>query len=255
MTNHFDVLEAPSGLNIYHRGPSLREGRLPTFFYFALSGYDSLNLDPYNQPVLRLPEYGIRVFSFTLPFHGPEFNPAHSVEQWAKTLAEEPEFIDNFITQCASNVKYLIDEGLADENLIAAGGLSRGGFIASHLAAKVPEIKSILGFAPMTKIKVPKGLEDSPASKAIERLDLVHLSSKLWDRKIRFYMGNRDILVHTEYCFQFINKLANAAFENGIRSSPIELIIGPSIGYKGHGTSPETFSNGTSWIASQLLPF
>lgn len=253
MTKHpdCDVLMPSSGLAIYHRGPKLTKGKLPAFFYFALSGEESLMVDPFNQPILPLLQ-DFRVFSFTLPLHTPGYNPSYAVANWAKTLAEEPKFIDNFISQCAQNVEYLINEGLVDETSIVVGGLSRGCFIALHLAAKVPEIKHIVGFAPMTKIKAPKELEeDAKLSKTLERLDVIHLASKLWDRNIRLYIGNRDILVHTEYCFQLVEQLANTAFEHGIRSSPFELIIGPSIGYKGHGTAPSTFAAGAEWIYSQ----
>ena len=36
---------------IYFTGPSYKEGPLPALFYFALSGYESLNLKPINQIV------------------------------------------------------------------------------------------------------------------------------------------------------------------------------------------------------------
>ncbi|MDN3509058.1 MAG: hypothetical protein P0S93_03435 [Candidatus Neptunochlamydia sp.] len=53
------------------------------------------------------------------------------------------------------------------------------------------------------------------------------------------------ILVWTQtMAFSFISKLAVEAHKNRIRSSPIELLIGPSICYKGHGSSPEIFKVG-----------
>ncbi len=58
--------------------------------------------------------------------------------------------------------------------------------------------------------------------------------------------------VSTEHCFSFIHHLAYAAKENRISTSPIELFIGPSIGFQGHGTSPEVFKRGADWIKQEL---
>ena len=46
-----DIINGPNSISIYHVGPPLELGPLPTFFYFALSGEESLTLNPYNQPV------------------------------------------------------------------------------------------------------------------------------------------------------------------------------------------------------------
>jgi len=50
-----------------------------------------------------------------------------------------------------------------------------------------------------------------------------------------------------------VQKLANAAYEKRIRTSPIEMHIVPSIGLMGHGTSPETFQAGAEWMQQELL--
>ncbi len=49
-------------------------------------------------------------------------------------------------------IRHLIDQHVVDPEKIGAMGLSRGAFIASHIAALVPEIKHILGFAPLTRL-------------------------------------------------------------------------------------------------------
>jgi esterase FrsA len=59
--------------------------------------------------------------------------------------------------------------------------------------------------------------------------------------------------VGTESCFQFISELSETAYQQKISSSPIELIIGPSMGHKGHGTPPEVFKDGAAWIRRKLV--
>ena len=112
--------------------------------------------------------------------------------------------------------------------------------MATHLAAIVPEIRTILGFAPLT------GFSEFPQH------DLTHLIPKLSDRTLRFYIGNRDQRVSTSRCFHFIEQLAEASFQSNVRSPPIELFVTPSIGYQGHGTSKSIFEEGARFLAGQL---
>ncbi|MCB1081898.1 MAG: alpha/beta hydrolase, partial [Chlamydiia bacterium] len=72
-------------------------------------------------------------------------------------------------------------------------------------------------------------------------------------KKVRFYIGNHDMRVGTDHAFSFIQNLAKEAHTHRIRTSPIELIIGPSIGYQGHGTAPQTFQSGAEWVKGALL--
>ena len=93
-------------------------------------------------------------------------------------------------------------------------------------------------------------MKDHPATTS---LNLEHLTPLLYNRTIRFYIGNRDKRVGTAHTFSLTEKLAEKAYHNRIRSAPIELIIGPSIGYQGHGTSQAIFQEGATWIKNHLL--
>jgi hypothetical protein len=233
------VLDSPSDLPIHVRGPKISEGPLPAFFYFALSGEDSLSLDPYNQPVAFLDGSNIRCFSFTLPFHGPGYDNNNAIDLWMQELNDNPQFLDIFFQKCVSNINYLLQQGIVNAKKMAVGGLSRGAFIAAHLAARDPRLQYILGFAPMTKLKQP--------------WDLDLLIDKIVNKQVRFYIGNRDTRVGTQACFDFIHRLADAAYHHGHRSPPIELMINPSVGFKGHGTLPPVFKSGADWLRQKLL--
>lgn len=240
-------LEAPSGLPIFWTGPDLADGVLPAFFYFALSGEDSLHLDPYNQPIAFLKDAPLRCFSFTIPFHGPGFDNNKAIDLWRDEFLKNPQFLDHFFQKCISNIDYLIKQGIVDEEKIAVGGLSRGGFVATHLAARDPRIKYVLGFAPVTKLSFLEELQD--AGHGWDLIDQVH---QLMHVRLRYYIGNRDLRVSTRACFDFIEKLTDTTFHHGHRSPTIELIISPSVGFKGHGTLPHTFKDGIEWLKKQL---
>lgn len=213
-------------------GSPLEDGPLPAVFYFALSAKNSLHLDPYNQPVVILSSYRLRVFSMTLPEHD-RLPPEEAIDSWTE------EMVEAFTDQAAETIENLAGKNVIDR--VGIMGLSRGVFIGAHVAAKTTKVRTLLGFAPLTRLA------------SMPSLNLENLADDLCDRTIRCSIGNRDTRVGTEHCFHFITKLAESAYHKGIRSSPIELIVVPSIGQMGHGTSPEAFRSGAAWMAERLI--
>jgi hypothetical protein len=212
-------------------GPPLDAGAKPAVFYFALSAKDSLFLDPYNQPVKVLETADMRIFSVTLPGHDI-LPPQAALETW--TL----EVMESFFEEVCLHINDLIHKKIITS--CAVMGLSRGVFVAAHVAARLPSIQTLLGFAPLTELASLPGM------------DLETLSEKLFSKTIRCTIGSRDVRVGTEKTFSWLFKLADLAFQKGLRTSPIELIMTPSIGKDGHGTSPETFRAGAEWLLKGL---
>lgn len=243
-----EVIPAKNHLAIFHSGPPLSEGPLPTLFYFALSGKDSIELDPYNQPVALLAASPVRVFSFTIPGHGEGLKNSEALRNWAESFAKGENPIANFIDAALENIDFLIQTGYVDTQKMATAGLSRGAFIAAHLAAREERISHLLGFAPLTRLDLVHEFH----AQSVERLNLENLISKLVNKNVHFYIGNLDKRVHTEECFRFIHNLATYAAEKRIRNLNFELSIVPSIGHLGHGTSPETFLLGINWLKAKM---
>jgi esterase FrsA len=92
------------GSPIYYQGPDLPHGPLPAVIFFALSAQMSLFENPFNQPVIRLSQQGVRVFSWDLPFHGPGLDPQDAIRQWAHEFIHSPSFIFDFLDLCQHNV-------------------------------------------------------------------------------------------------------------------------------------------------------
>lgn len=227
-------------------GPPLSHGSLPAIFYFALSAEDSLHLDPYNQPAVALKHLPLRVFSVTLPFH--HLPPEEAISCWAEEFDQGRDPITPFAQTIVQEMESLIQQNIIDKEHVGVMGLSRGAFIAAHVAAKASYVRSILGFAPLTKWRESKTFKTCGA----DHLDLLHLAPHLFNRTLRFYCGNHDTRVSTAACFEFISHLAQTAYRHHIRTSPLELRIGPSRGKDGHGTSPEIFQEGALWLAQNI---
>lgn len=248
---HLDPLLPKHGSSIYYQGPDLHLGPLPAVFFFALSAKMSLYENPFNQPVLQLSQQGIRVFSWDLPFHSHEVDPNEAMRKLAHAFIHQPSFISDFLGLCHHNINYLIDEGLADPEHLGVAGLSRGGFVATHLAAYDSRLKTVLGFAPLTKPNPLEELKSFPEL-SFDKISLTSVAEKLIHTRLRFYIGNHDMRVGTDACFQFIQHLTEVAFNHGIRSPAVELIVYPSIGHKGHGTPSPIFHDGANWIKTCL---
>lgn len=245
-----DILTLGPGMEVFHQGPSLGAGALPTFIYFALSGEESLTLEPINRPAANLKGENVRAFSVTLPFHGDGFDPVNAMHHWAEAFERSSEFMSSFIEKTLQMISLLLQQGLIDENRFAVGGLSRGAFIAAQIAAREPKVGAFLGYSPLTDFRKLDSFHKLQNFEHTAPFDLINLIPQLIRHPVRFYIGNRDVRVKTRSAFDLIEALSNYAYEHGIRSPEAELTVFPSIGHKGHGTPPEIFDQGIEWIKS-----
>lgn len=247
-----EILQLTPDIHVGHFGPPKENGPLPAVIYFGLSLEESLTIDPFNQPVVYLQNFSVRILSLNLPAHGPNLNALDAMYVWAKEISSGKDIISPFIDQCVYAINTLIERKLILREKIGVMGLSRGGFIAAHLAIKFPHLRAIVGFAPMTTLASIKEFNNQDQSPLVQALNLQNHLTGLYDKTMRFYIGNRDTRVSTDECYALVHKLADTAFEQGLRSPPIEMIISPSIGHMGHGTSKDTFIDGAHWLGKKL---
>jgi hypothetical protein len=236
-------------LSFSHVGAPLEIGPFPAIFYFTLSAEDSLFQQPYCQPTIELSPFSLRVFSCSLPEHGPGLDPTSALERWAFKFQKGEDCLSPFIEALASSLEKMRLEGTLIPEKTAVIGLSRGAFIATHLAARLPWIEQIIGFAPLIELDHAREFAAIPIPSS---LSLYSFKEDLCRKKLRYYIGNRDLRVGTKRCYQLIETLAETAFQERVRPAQIELHITPSIGYQGHGTSPEIFKQGSEFVLQQL---
>jgi acetyl esterase/lipase len=163
--------------------------------------------------------------------------------------------LEDFFENVVRAIHWLIEKKIVEPASMAAGGLSRGGFVATHIAARLKHIQTVLGFAPLTELMLLKEFTENPSLKRrTSELDLLTLIDALTHvRHLRFYIGNLDTRVGTDACYHFIRQLAEKGHEKHVRHQKIELRITQSIGHKGHGTDPQIFEEGGRWVKNLLL--
>ncbi len=241
-----------SGLELQYLGPPVDTGPLPAVFYLFTTAHDSLCTPPYSEPAHILAQAPLRVFSATVPHHGAGLDSLKAMGAWAKDLRNGKNPAEPFISQLSEGLDELIDAGVIDPDKLGVGGLSRGAFLATHVATRSAHVSAIVGFAPLTDLFYVEEftpLADNPIAQALK---LDSGIPNLIGKSLRYYIGNRDVRVGTDRCFALIQQLTEASYAERLRSPPVELIIVPSVGFKGHGTNPETFAAGAHWMLEQL---
>jgi predicted esterase len=232
-------------LEVYYQGSALDAGAEPLLLYFALTAQESLTLDPFNQPLQPLNGLPLRIFSVTLPGHGTELDHREAMNVWANN----PAVLLPFFASVCKLVDHLVNTGVAEKGKIALMGLSRGAFVALHVAADSPHVGAVCGFAPLTTLSTLSEFQEALTPK---ELDLAPKVPALASKKICFYIGNRDVRVSTDRCYALFRLLVEESYSQGHRTPPVELFLFPSIGHKGHGTPQTYFHEGGIWIR-QLL--
>ncbi len=230
-------------------GPSLDHGPLPAFFYFSLSKEDSLITDPFNQCVTPLSNLPLRIFSATLPEHGSGKDPVHALQAWADHYKLGKDILTPFIEETAEAIKQLIPTVVLQDKCVV-GGLSRGGFIACHVSAKLAFLKHILLLAPLTHLSKTQEFTSIPS---IHHFDLTNQVELLVDKTLHGFIGNRDTRVGTGNVFAFLQQLVELGHQRRVRGLPFTLNLVPSIGFQGHGTSKTSFQEGAEWVKNILL--
>ncbi len=224
---------------ITHNNKHTSGKKLGTILALAGSAEQTLHLDPLNTPVKLAHEAGFNVISCSLPFHDEESSPDIAIQKWYEALNRQEDPLTPFFSETAA----LLKAHISSDEPIALMGISRGAFAAFHLARFLPKIP-VIGYAPITSFSdLP--LTDVGKSFAHSRmLEPSQIIKDLKDNPIFIAIGSQDIRVGTEHCFHFHQELTSSRHH----SIPCELYIGPSIGFKGHGTTFERFEMGISWL-------
>ncbi|MFA6914973.1 MAG: hypothetical protein WC222_01125 [Parachlamydiales bacterium] len=247
MSNHNDT-----PLELFHRGLPFDHGACPTLLYFAAGGKESLNEEPFCQPVDLFLDGKTRILTVDLPFHGEGYDKMKAMGLWALSLVAEDDFIGRFITQVGQLLDKLKSEGLINPSKFAVAGLSRGGFLATLAAAEIPWLNNVLAFAPVTVLPKLEGFEKLSDNKIVQKWSLSHKAELLAQKKIRYYIGNYDTRVDTDSCYSLVRNIVRKGKAASLRTVDTELVIYPSVGQKGHGTPPHIFEAGITWLKGFL---
>jgi dienelactone hydrolase len=231
-------LQTPSGVPFGLLGQK-GAAPAPTLFVFAGDIQTSLTSKDYNRIGSLLAKHGFLSVALDIPCHGANVRPGESagtISGWRMRLEKGEDPIAPFTRRVTEVLDYLVKEGYTDPNRVAAAGTSRGGFIALHVAAAEPRIRTVVAFAPVTDLLAVREFQGMEKHAGTNALHVGHLADKLAGRSVWLCIGNNDERVDTDQAIAFTRKLVKTAAAKKL-SLDVELVVAPSPGHSIHKTA------------------
>jgi len=245
------ILRTPGGVRFGLFGDKPKKPA-PTLFVFA-TGLEDLERQPvYTEIGRRLAPHGFLHVALDPPCHGEDIKPGEpsGLVGWRHRLEKGDALVADFTARASAVLDHLIKEGYTDQGKVAACGVSRGGFLAFHLAATDKRIAAAIGFAPVTNLLALsefKGMEKHEPTRA---LNLVRVAPKLAGRPIWISIGNHDERVNTDDAIAFTRQVVTAtAAKQKDKAIPVELHVGGSLG---HRDLPGSHERAAAWLLQQV---
>ena len=252
MTEEIHVMQTPSGTRFGVLGTRV-SSPAPTLFVFVTNIEDSLTVQTCNEVRKR----GYLCVSLDLPFHQGPGSPAlppnspEGLSGWAVAIRNGEAMVPEFVSKVSQVLGYLIREGYTDPQKAAVAGISRGAFVAMHVAAADPRFQYAVGFAPVTDLTELGEFAELKDNQLARSLSLAGIADKLAGRPLWVSIGNNDARVGTDKAIEFTRKVV-AASVAGKTLPPtevvdVELHVMP---WPGHGGDllRRAYDAGAAWL-------
>lgn len=225
----------------------------PSPTLFMLSGTIDATLgEPYfRQCGNELAKLGYLVVSIDLPCHGAQLiaGEPEGISGWSHRAANNVDFVAVSNARLSRVLDHLIATSLTDPDKVAAGGTSRGGFLAIHFAAHDSRVRCVAGFAPVTELAALREFHDKPDHPLVSQLSLKNHVEKLAGRPVWIIIGDRDERVGTQHAIELANRLSAVAREQDIASNvELHVLSEP----RGHTTPEGSPQLAADWIHQHL---
>lgn len=226
----------------------------PVLFVFALGIEDTLCSPAYNRVGDVLWEQGFACVSLDMPCHGADRRSEEpdGLDGWRSRIEAGEDLIGSFAARSSAVLDRLIEQEQVDPRRVAAWGVSRGGFMALHWAARDRRIGCAAAVAPVTDLLALAEFEGAPKRDAVESLALVHRADDLANRAIWVCIGNNDKRVDTDSAIRFARAVAISASSRGLEPSVDLHVVRGAEHRLGHLAHLGAQQEAAEWIGSQL---
>ena len=223
----------------------------PTVFMLAGTVESTLEKPYFRQCGNELADLGYLVVSLDLPCHGDQSTEGEptGLSGWSHQVGEKVDFVAASNARISAVLDHMIATGLTDPNRVAAGGTSRGGFLAIHFAAHDRRVKCAAGFAPVTDLAALSEFRSRTEHPLVTKLSLANHAEKLAGRPVWIVIGDRDERVGTHHAIELASRLSAVAKERNIASN-VELHVMSEP--RGHSTPQGASKLAADWIHRQL---
>jgi esterase FrsA len=181
----------------------------PTVFLFAVAADVTIDSPTYNAATDPLRREGWLIVSMDPPAHGEDARAGESPDLtgWAQRVAAGQPLVEPFVTNVSRAIDSLIATKQSDPTAIFAVGISRGGFLALHLAAVDHRVRGVVAMMPVTDLRALLEFRNVVAP---ERYLLTSVAGQLSRTPLYVRIAEQDGRVSTEACQQFVNTVEQA---------------------------------------------
>ena len=248
-------LQTGDGVRFAFIGPK-EARRAPLVFILGGDRKGTLEGESSNVVGSVLAGQGFVQASVDIPCHGDDKRPGEpdGLSGWRSRLEKGERLFAAFNTQVASVLDYLVRQGTVDAARVGVCGISRGGFVALHLAATEPRMRFVVAFAPVTDLLALRefnGIADPAPARA---LDVMTLADKLVDRPIWISIGHNDERVGSGHAIDFALHMMRISVKHKMpmihfwSGDDIRLTVTPSEGANGHSSYRGAHEDAATWI-------
>jgi dienelactone hydrolase len=222
----------------------------PELILYAADIDRTLGDPAYNRVATLLAEKGFVCVTLDAPCHGKDNteNADNPLATWRARIEKGDDLVGDFTRRCTQVLDYLVAEKYADPARAAAGGISRGGFLALHWAAAEPRVRCVAAFSPVTELMALAEFNGAKDRQRIEALELRRAAAKLADRPIWIVIGNHDERVGTDRAIAFTRDVVRAAAAQK-RPPLVELHVTTT---PGHSTPAAAHDEAAAWVAAAV---
>jgi len=246
-------LSTPGGVAFGLWGDDSQKAPAPILFVLA-NTIDGTLGDPYfrqcgNELAKR---YGYLCVSIDLPGHGRFTSDATvpGLEGWAESVLSGRDFVAENNARMREVLDFLILEKYADPEKIFAAGTSRGGYLALQFAASEERVKSVISFAPVTKLAALKEFQDVDPGFLKGTLDLSQKIRTLAKKNIWITIGDQDDRVGTDHAVDLARRISLEVKRMSTGSNvELQVISEP----RGHTTPKGAVERSVEWML-ELYP-
>lgn len=229
-------------------GGNNRTKPAPVLFILASSIDETLGTEYFRQCGNRLArENGWVCVSLDLPYHGKlqKDTSFAGLTGWAEAIRKGEDIISFNNRRMKDILEYLLRKGIADEKNIYAAGSSRGGYLALQFAASEHRIRSVVAYAPVTKLTAVREFITIPEKDILPVYDLDNQLDSLATKDVWFVIGDRDERVGTDLMVDFAKRLRQA--QRAI-NSPARMELNVMLEPKGHTTPKGSVDRSVNWL-------
>jgi len=143
--------------------------------------------------------------SLDLPSHGSWIEPGEpaGIAGWRWRSDRGEDFVSEVLLRIRELVDFAIAELNVDAEQIAVSGISRGGFIAAHFAARDPRVKALGLLSPVTNLSLLYEFDGAATKQILQAPNTTLLAQ----RNVWAIIGDEDTRVYTDSMVSFMRHM------------------------------------------------